>query len=165
MIKHPLPEAIIFDFDGTLIDSAPAILNAFAAALNEKDLTPHTPLNTSIIGPPLKETLIRLSGSDDAELIESLSDMLEPRLPGKPQLLAKQITEQSIRADRAIYVGDKQEDGLAANINKMKFHYASWGYGDLKPGQLDYNWTWLANPDQLCISAFIAENLGRGNNS
>lgn len=208
-------ETIVFDFDGTLIDSAPGILKAFSAALCEVGMEPQVPLDSRLIGPPLTETLIRLSGNDDAKLIQSLSnafkqhydtvgvlntkaypgvenmlkrfvaagsalhlctnkrisvtqailehlgwagefisvyalDMVEPRLAGKPQLLSKQIVEQGLAAERTIYVGDKQEDGTAADANAMAFYYAAWGYGELKREQLESHWTWLNHPETLC---------------
>ena len=64
----------IFDFDGTLIDSAPAILDAFAAALQETGRTPQVALDARLIGPPLAETLARISGSDDPALIQTLTE-------------------------------------------------------------------------------------------
>ena len=64
----------IFDFDGTLIDSAPAILSAFAAALKETGLTPQVELDDRLIGPPLAETLSRISGSSDTALIQTLTE-------------------------------------------------------------------------------------------
>lgn len=206
---------LIFDFDGTLIDSAPGILNAFAEALRETGIEPCTPLDHSLIGPPLTETLKRLSGSDDEALIQSLTDsfkrhydttgvittgaypgidamlahfaeagmamhistnkrisvtlaildhlgwgdrfvsvyaldMVTPRLPGKAQLLTKQLAEQQLDPASTIYVGDKYEDGEAAEANGLAFHYASWGYGDLRREQLGIGWNWLHAPADLC---------------
>lgn len=206
---------IVFDFDGTLIDSAPGILESFSVALREAGIAPQVSLDTNLIGPPLAETLMRISGSSDAALIQSLSekfkhhydstgvatthaypgvdamleqlmassavlhistnkrlsvtqsileklgwnsrfdsvyalDMVEPRLPGKAQLLAKQIIEQHLDPAATIYVGDKREDGHAAEANALTFYYASWGYGDLQRKQMDSNWNWLHQPDDLC---------------
>jgi phosphoglycolate phosphatase len=224
------PDVIVFDFDGTLIDSAPAILSAFAAALEEKKLTPCVPLDATLIGPPLKETLMRLSGCEDSSVIDSLSslfkkhydtqgvlttrpypgvdgmlqhfratgaalhlctnkrlsvtqailehlgwqadfisvyalDMTEPRLPGKAQLLAKQIAEQGLRADRAIYVGDKHEDGLAANANGMPFHYVAWGYGELQREQMEPTWTWVQQPEHVGSGLSLAAHSDEGSRS
>lgn len=206
---------LIFDFDGTLINSAPGILNAFAAALRETGIAPCVPLDHRLIGPPLTETLRRLSGCDDDALIQSLTegfkrhydttgvittdaypgveamlkhfadagiamhistnkrisvtraildhlewgdlfasvyalDMVTPRLPGKTQLLAKQLAEQQLDPASTIYVGDKYEDGEAAEANGLTFHYASWGYGDLRQEQLGIGWNWLHAPADLC---------------
>ncbi len=64
---------VLFDLDGTLIDSAPAILasyrDAFAAAGREAVV----PIDASIVGPPLLETLQMLAGTTDAAVIEPLA--------------------------------------------------------------------------------------------
>jgi phosphoglycolate phosphatase len=208
-------KTLVFDFDGTLIDSAPGILDAFAAALQETGIVAQVPLDSNLIGPPLQETLMRLSGSDDVAVIGTLTerfkqhydnsgvaathaypgitamldhfaqsgavmhiatnkrlgvthsilehlgwqgrfdsvyalDMVEPRLQGKTQLLAKQISEQQLDPAATIYIGDKREDGEAAGANALEFFYASWGYGELQREELDSNWNWLGQPADLC---------------
>ncbi len=65
---------ILFDLDGTLIDSAPAILASFRDAFARAGLTPVIAIDDSIIGPPLTETLQLLAGSTDAALIDRLAD-------------------------------------------------------------------------------------------
>ena len=65
---------ILFDLDGTLIDSAPAILASFQAAFAASGVTPVRPISNDIIGPPLTETLQLLAGSTDATLIAHLSE-------------------------------------------------------------------------------------------
>lgn len=66
---------IIFDLDGTLIDSADSILLAFEGAFQQASITPTKPLTKSIIGPPLHETLKVLSGSDDENTIHLLASL------------------------------------------------------------------------------------------
>lgn len=214
MINQPETGAWVFDFDGTLVDSAPGILAVYGTVLQEAGLTPAFPLETSLIGPPLQETLMRISGCTDADVIQHLTerfqrhydtagvlatgaypgvdamldklaaagrpmhistnkrlsvtlamiehlgwqphfisvyalDMGQPRLPGKAQLLSKQLAEQGLEAARTCYVGDKREDGLAAQANHLTFHYASWGYGDLQQEQLIPGWYWLDEPANL----------------
>lgn len=209
----------IFDFDGTLVDSAPAILDAFSAALTETGLSPQAALDERLIGPPLAETLARISGSSEPALIQLLTerfkahydrdgvantaaypgvepllqrlladgitlhiatnkrlsatqailghlgwqrhfssvyalDMVEPRLSGKAALLQKQLAELSLPAKYARYIGDKTEDGEAASANGLCFHYAAWGYGDLKSDTLPSEWHWLKQPLDL-----LAEGL------
>lgn len=63
---------VIFDLDGTLIDSAPSILECFAAALREANLQPVLPLDSTLIGPPLRQTLMNLTGLPAGETIEQL---------------------------------------------------------------------------------------------
>lgn len=65
---------ILFDLDGTLIDSAPAILASFRDAFSHAGVKPVVAIDESIIGPPLLETLQLLSGSTDAALIARLAD-------------------------------------------------------------------------------------------
>lgn len=66
--------SIIFDLDGTLIDSRAAILNAFGKALAEKGIQPRIALSAVRIGPPLAETLRELTGSSDEALLDSLAE-------------------------------------------------------------------------------------------
>ena len=70
----PRYQHILFDLDGTLIDSAPAILASFREAFAQGGLTPVRSIEESVIGPPLTETLQLLAGSDDPALIARLSD-------------------------------------------------------------------------------------------
>jgi phosphoglycolate phosphatase len=72
MPPRPAYQHVIFDFDGTLVDSAPAILATFAQVLEEAGLAPVVPLDQSLIGPPLIPTLQKISGSSDPELIDLL---------------------------------------------------------------------------------------------
>ena len=64
---------VIFDLDGTLIDSAPAILQSFAQVLERHDITPLHPLSSALIGPPLRPTLQKLSGITDPARLEALA--------------------------------------------------------------------------------------------
>jgi len=53
---------VLFDLDGTLIDSAPSILDSMRAAFVELGCEPVQPLEPSLIGPPLIPTLRKLRG-------------------------------------------------------------------------------------------------------
>ena len=64
---------VLFDLDGTLIDSAPAILASFRKAFDATGIPSVMPIEASVIGPPLVETLQLLSGTTDAPVIERLS--------------------------------------------------------------------------------------------
>lgn len=68
MKKH-----LIFDLDGTLIDSAPSILNCFELAFRSTNTPLRMALGNEVIGPPLMETLKRLSGSEDAAVLNALA--------------------------------------------------------------------------------------------
>ena len=70
----PRYQHILFDLDGTLIDSAPAILASYREAFARCDVAPARTIDESIVGPPLIETLQLITGSHDKALIERLAD-------------------------------------------------------------------------------------------
>jgi phosphoglycolate phosphatase len=89
---------LLFDFDGTLVDSAPAILATFSQVLEAHDLQPRRAIDSSLIGPPLRPTLEALSGQSDPVLLDALSAsfreiydaqvcLTTPAYPGWPQVL------------------------------------------------------------------------------
>ncbi|MBM4192212.1 MAG: HAD family hydrolase [Gammaproteobacteria bacterium] len=67
------PKAILFDLDGTLIDSARTILAGFERALEREGLQAVVPLEPSLIGPPLPKTLATLAGTSDPCVIARLA--------------------------------------------------------------------------------------------
>jgi len=73
---------IVFDLDGTLIDSAPAILASFRAAFAQTGIAPAVAIDASVIGPPLTETLQLLSGSADPALIGRLAEAFKASYDG-----------------------------------------------------------------------------------
>jgi len=51
---------VVFDLDGTLVDSAPSILASILAAFNEVGIEPSRSLTSDIIGPSLKVAMVSL---------------------------------------------------------------------------------------------------------
>jgi phosphoglycolate phosphatase len=68
-----MKQHLIFDLDGTLIDSAPSILHCFGLAFSSTNTPLAAPLTQDVIGPPLMETLKRLAGSEDTTLLNTLA--------------------------------------------------------------------------------------------
>lgn len=64
---------VIFDLDGTLVDSAPSILLCLAEALASQGIAPMVPLSPFVIGPPLQETLRNISGCADDKTIAAMA--------------------------------------------------------------------------------------------
>lgn len=65
---------VLFDLDGTLIDSAPSILASMGAAFTDLGVEPVCPLEPSLIGPPLIPTLRKLRGdAPDGPSVEDLA--------------------------------------------------------------------------------------------
>lgn len=71
MIAHA--KAILFDLDGTLIDSAPNILEGLNFSLNVVGIKPIITIDRSVIGPPLKKTLSMISGITSKDKLEEIS--------------------------------------------------------------------------------------------
>jgi phosphoglycolate phosphatase len=64
---------VLFDLDGTLIDSAPAILASYREAFAAAGREPVVAIDDGIVGPPLLETLRLLTGTDDVSVIDRLA--------------------------------------------------------------------------------------------
>lgn len=64
---------IIFDLDGTLIDSSSGILHAISIAFERCDVQLKQELTPTLIGPPLTELLPLLAGTTEIGIIEHLS--------------------------------------------------------------------------------------------
>lgn len=203
---------LIFDLDGTLIDSAPSILSCFRKILEQTQITPLLPLDESLIGPPLPQTLLALTGIRDENRIFALVDAfkdiydsegyrdslpypgmtevlaglqasghrlalatnkrilptrlilehlgwngyfdsvwsldcVQPRLADKAAMLRAILQSDGIVPAQAAYIGDKIEDGHAAQANAMRFIAARWGYGEFPDSTID--WLHLDSPQQL----------------
>ena len=72
-VSASTPRTIAFDFDGTLVDSAPGILTGMRLALEKNGIALRVALNPGIIGPPLKQTLSLVSCSQDEALLAQLA--------------------------------------------------------------------------------------------
>ena len=56
-------------------------------------------------------------------------DAFEPPLPSKAAVIGRVMSTQGIAPNKALYVGDRAEDGEAATVNGLRFAWAAWGYG------------------------------------
>lgn len=65
--------SIIFDLDGTLVDSAPGILRSFGHAMTITGITPARALTPDIIGPPLADTLRALCPHADVATLAKVT--------------------------------------------------------------------------------------------
>lgn len=210
----PARRTLIFDLDGTLIDSSASILAGFAQALGDLKIAPKLPLTATIIGPPLRDTVASLAGSDDALLLDALvnsfknyfdtegykattvfsgvNDMLHgllgagvalhiatnkrllptqlilkhlgwneffasvyaldaraPAFPSKAAMIGGLIQDQGPVLGSATYVGNRPEDGFAADANDLPFYAADWGYSAFPAQETPAHWVRLTKPCDL----------------
>jgi phosphoglycolate phosphatase len=97
---------IIFDLDGTLIDSSDGILAAVDLAFESCQVEKKIPLSSELIGPPLGTLLRMLSGSDDEQILASLAQAFKQCYDGegyKKTMAFEGITEMlNILASKGI---------------------------------------------------------------
>lgn len=209
-----MKQHFLFDLDGTLIDSAPSILGSFRQAFKQAGIEPQRPLTPEMIGPPLMQTLAKLAGVADfnvlndlatkfkayydsegykqanpfsgtASLLEKLHaggnhlyiatnkryyptmqimrhlqwekfftgiyalDYCEPALTNKARLVEHILQKHAIAKENAIYIGDRYEDGVAADDNKIAYAMVNWGYIDTSVAELQPHWQQCTNLKEL----------------
>lgn len=66
------PPLLICDLDGTLVDSRPGIAETLRQACLAAGIEPRTPIDGSLIGPPLDELLTRVTGLAAGESLDRL---------------------------------------------------------------------------------------------
>lgn len=84
-----MKRSVIFDLDGTLIDSAPSILFCFSQVLKSNGFNVLCPISSSIIGPPLIPTLKKLTGLNDNKKLEELAEEFKNYYDSEHCLLSK----------------------------------------------------------------------------
>ncbi|MFT3943072.1 MAG: HAD hydrolase-like protein [Ancrocorticia sp.] len=76
---------VIFDFDGTLADSAPIIIECFNLTLRQEQDKEYPPeFYKPFIGPPLEETFAHLGAEDPARYITTYRSYYFERMYGTP---------------------------------------------------------------------------------
>jgi phosphoglycolate phosphatase len=101
MLKHKIPDGVlnvIFDLDGTIIDSSDSILSSLKHAFEATGTKPLIELNSGLIGPPLNElitistglstntlkfTLVKLSFEQHYDSVGYLKTKLFPGVKGQ----------------------------------------------------------------------------------
>lgn len=121
-------DIIIFDFDGTLIDSAPGILATYAAVLADADITPSVPLDATLVGPPLLPTMQKLAGSaspqTQAALVEDFKRLYaDIGIANTPAYADADTTLRQLREKgKALYLAtNKRAEPTLALIEKFSW--------------------------------------------
>lgn len=71
-MAHPKYKTILFDLDGTLIDSKPGILTSIRKTLDEYNIPYTEEVINQMIGPPFRVSMKDLLGINDKSLVEDL---------------------------------------------------------------------------------------------
>jgi len=187
-----LSQAIIFDFDGTLIDSQKIIYECFQSVTNYIAPERIDYAKNILIGPPLRDTASEILGSNHQGkldefvnlfiemhdehiiknalpypyVIKTLKKLYEIKVlmaiaTNKRQAptiklinyfgwqdyfisiecsdgqnstrnkdeMIQDILNNNVKFNKALFIGDTVNDGLCANLNKMPFIKAQYGYG------------------------------------
>lgn len=206
---------IIFDLDGTLIDSAPSIIVSLKKTLKKHSVKVEYEINKNIIGPSIGEIFKELIGNADKELISSMietfkieydtygykearpypgiTEVMEGLIKNKkllyiatnkrinptklilnnfgwmqkiekiytldcvlPEYENKIIMLRKIKEDimkkssqMITYVGDKNNDGIAAKLNSIPFHKVMWGYGESEKIEENSGWVKINKVEEL----------------
>jgi phosphoglycolate phosphatase len=192
-LRNTPKKYILFDLDGTIIDSAESILSSFDKVFQKHKISPLKKIDKHIIGPPLIETFINLIEKPTDKLINSMVedfkffydeedyklsrlfpgileclkslknqkktliiitnkrkaptkkiielfnldeffkssyslDSFNPKMKSKSNVIKNVLTLECIDPKKAIYVGDRIEDGEASNKNNIEFIMVPWGY-------------------------------------
>jgi phosphoglycolate phosphatase len=206
---------IIFDLDGTLIDSAPSIISALKNTLAKYGVNAENKINKNIIGPSLEVIFKELTGKADKELTSSMietfkmeydtcgyketrpypgiTDVIENMIKNKKLLyiatnkrmhptmlildrlgwmekiekiytldcvqptfqnkiiMLRQIKKEIMEKPNQMitYIGDKNDDGIAADINSIPFHKVMWGYGESDKIEENSGWVKINKVEEL----------------
>lgn len=111
---------IVFDLDGTLIDSSQSILATFAAILDAEKLTPRVPLDSLLIGPPLTATLKLISGLEDPVEIDRLTMAFKARYDSSG------YRESAPIYGAELLLGELKKRGYPLYIVTNKRHHPTW---------------------------------------
>ena len=67
-------------------------------------------------------------------------DSFEPPITSKLLMLEKILANSKIDPANALYIGDRYEDGIAADKNHIAFAMVAWGYGDKSIAGAESHW-------------------------
>ena len=101
---------ILFDLDGTLIDSAPSILECFRSTLLTMNYSLGVNLDKSLVGPPLRETIKFLSNENDSLKLDALVEEFKNQYDSgicnyaSPYTGAEELLSQLKKSNKKIFI-------------------------------------------------------------
>jgi phosphoglycolate phosphatase len=122
-------QAVIFDLDGTLVDSSAGILHSLAHAFSCHGIKPLLPLEPSLIGPPLRETINALSTEIDTAtseaVIESFKghyDSIGYRMTTAYEGISSLLSELSHQGVSLAIVTNKRDRPTKSILQELSWH-------------------------------------------
>lgn len=117
-----LPENLLFDLDGTLLDSLPGIAFSVDAAIAAEGLAPRRRDLRELIGPPIRGIMSRALGTEDEALLDRLEKHFRasydtegwqktPCFPG-----AQDVLRQMRRVGHRLFVVSNKPRHIAVRI-------------------------------------------------
>ncbi|MDR1461992.1 MAG: HAD hydrolase-like protein, partial [Azoarcus sp.] len=135
-----------YDNGGLLETAAYPCIGELLANLHAAGCVLHIATNKRIH--PTRLILAHLGWSACFDTVYAL-DMFTPALPSKTAMIARLLADRHIETARAVYVGDRIEDGMAAEANGLPFIAAAWGYGAPRAAEMASRWREAATPREL----------------
>lgn len=157
-------EAVIFDVDGTLLDTTEGVLNSVKYAMREKSLEiPSDEYLRSFIGPPIQNSFAKLYGLKGKELQE-LTDLFRNRYKSTELLKAKpydglfEVLSNLKNAGIKIGIATYKREDYAITLLK---HFGFDKYTDVMHGADNNNVLKKKDIIELCLKEMGVEDYKR----
>lgn len=157
-------EAVIFDVDGTLLDTTEGVLNSVKYAMREKSLEiPSDEYLRSFIGPPIQNSFAKLYGLEGKELQE-LTDLFRNRYKSTELLKAKpydglfEVLSNLKNAGIKIGIATYKREDYAITLLK---HFGFDKYTDVMHGADNNNVLKKKDIIELCLKEMGVEDYKR----
>lgn len=157
-------EAVIFDVDGTLLDTTEGVLNSVKYAMREKSLEiPSDEYLCSFIGPPIQNSFAKLYGLEGKELQE-LTDLFRNRYKSTELLKAKpydglfEVLSNLKNAGIKIGIATYKREDYAITLLK---HFGFDKYTDVMHGADNNNVLKKKDIIELCLKEMGVEDYKR----
>lgn len=157
-------EAVVFDVDGTLLDTTEGVLNSVKYAMREKSLViPSDECLRSFIGPPIQNSFAKLYGIEGKELQE-LTDLFRDRYKSTELLKAKpydgifEVLNNLRNAGIKIGIATYKREDYAITLLK---HFGFDKYTDVMHGADNNNVLKKKDIIELCLKEMGVEDYKR----
>lgn len=157
-------DAVIFDVDGTLLDTTEGVLNSVKYAMQEKNLEiPSDECLRSFIGPPIQNSFAKLYGIEGEDLQE-LADLFRDRYKSTELLKAKpyeglfEVLDNLKNAGIKIGVATYKREDYAITLLK---HFGFDKYTDVMHGADNNNVLKKRDIIELCLKEMGVKDYKR----